>query len=282
MPLGQPAVGAGASVIAVLLCRDEGTGSDRQALYRRAAQLVHPVCRAGPLDALCDIARVARRDAADANADEGVRHAARGFLRSLEDEEAVGALLDAIALLGDVTPAAEELIDAAGAPALWTITARLQRRPADGAATGLRLVVARRSEAWWRRCLADVARRARPELTPVFPLLRLLPAKTAWPVASLFLTHPDPEVRRPITAFLLGLEEPEEPWRRLMIDALEDPDRAIADIARAALLRFPGRADDLLDLALDPQAAAPARGRLREALESRRRAGGRSDSWKRA
>jgi len=279
MPLGQPAVGAGASIIAVLLAGSEGTGSDRGALYARATHLVQPVCRVGPLDALRDIAVAARRDAADAGVPEDVRRAARAFLAALEEPAAVSALLDAIDTLGDVTPAAEDLLDIAGPAALWAIVERLGRCPGGPAARALRLAVGRRDEAWWRRCLADVTRRARPEITPLFPLLRMLPAPVAWPVTSVLLSHPDPEIRRPVTAFLLGLETSEQAWRRLMTDALQDADRAIADIARAALLRFPGRADDLLPLALDPGVAAPARGRLRQALAARQRGEPGAGRW---
>ncbi|GAB4374854.1 MAG: hypothetical protein Kow0062_13260 [Acidobacteriota bacterium] len=281
MALGQPAVGAGASIIAVLLARGEGTGTDRQALYGRARDLVQPVCRVGPLDALCDIARHARRDAADGDVEPGVREAARAFLEALETEAAVEALLDAVESLGEVTADVEELIEAAGESALWAITGRIERAPGTPASRALRLAVARRDEAWWRRCLTDVTRRALPELRPLFPLIRLLPAATAWPVAGLLLAHPDPEVRRPVCAFLLGLGEPDEPWRRLVADALQDTDRAVADMARAALLRFPGRADDLLALALDPRVAAPARGRVRDALEARRAGGPGAGPWRR-
>lgn len=268
MSLGQPAVGAGATVLAVLLGEAAGSPGDRAALYVRARSLALPVCEAGPLDALGDIVQHARRDASASDADESLRDEARAFLESLERNDIAEALLVSLERLGAVTSEGEGLIDAIGAPALWSIARRLRSRPGAPLANDLRRALLARGVAWWIRGLAHAELRPLVELAPLFPLIRGLEPEKAWPIASTLLRHPDQQARHQVAAFLLGLGCPEASWRRLVATFLHDEDRVLADMARSAILRFPDQAGDLVRAALDRRVTCPAEGRVLTDLEA--------------
>lgn len=268
MTLGHPAVGAGATVIAVLLTDRSGANAERAGLYARARAIALAVCEAGPLDALRDIVDHARRDAVSSELPDIVRDEARAFLESLERGEVAEALLGSLEALGSLTAEGDALIDACGSSALWSIARRLRAQPNGALAPELRRALLARGVSWWVRGLAHAELRPLVELTPLFPLMRALDPERAWPVASALLRHPDPDARRQVGAFLLGLGRPEASWRRLVTVFLQDADRSLADMARAALLRFPEQARDLVPAALDPRVPCPAEGRLRADLES--------------
>lgn len=267
MGLGQPALGAGASVIAALLVDSEAGHDDRAALYRRAIGLLPPLCASGPLSALCDIAVSARADAADEELAPNIRDAAREVVEALSAEELAEALVEGAYREGVLTAEAEALLAAGGSVSLWRIAPRLRSEPLHQVTRSLRGLVRRLDEETWIEALGQADRRGYDAVAALFPLIRALPPALVWPVASQLLRHREIRVRHQVAAFLLGRPEPLEPWRRLAADALRDADPAIAEIARSALLVNREVAPDLIELALDDQVPCPAAGRQRNDLE---------------
>ncbi len=266
--LEQPVAAAALAAVADLLAAEDKAGEDRAALLARAADLCTDVAQTGPWHSLRDLALVARRIVLAGDADVAEKDAALALISRLTSADTVAALVRAVVDLGGLTAELEALLAVAGSGAIWEI-ARILRKERDArAAEELRHFCTRVGGESWRRVLQEAGERSFADVSALLPLVAQLDPNLARPLAHRLLEHPDGRVRTRVLAYLLNLEPKDLGWQRLAEWALGSPEKELADVARAAVLRLDPPNEDLLQMAL-MGGGSPAEGRILEDLERR-------------
>ncbi len=192
------------AVIAHLLGTREDLGPDREALYRRALELLPAVLPRGPWEPLRAIAVHARGDALNGGADPDLRRRALSVLawlaRPATADVLVRAALDGAA--GD--PALAGLLAAAGPDAIVIVARRLASPVEPRAAERLMETLVHFGEGVWRSLAERTGGLDVRSARAVVRLAARLPRRVARETLHACCVHPDPGVAEEARIALAG------------------------------------------------------------------------------